>query len=256
MNKKQGLFTGIAVILLAAMVILAGCPMDDDGDDGGDNDGVTGLSTIVYTDVTLQGEGASTLTVDKETNIRDGYELSITKGKLTLEFFKPLSTGPIDEDLNGREEYWLFGRTDGDYKLTFDPAGGGRVGVKERGGWDLNEEEASLRYGISRNSTQKDDENNPTFQISSQIAHVYVTGDVRITREEKEEIVVEDDDWRSGKYTAIDLPLKTGWNLVQFDRKETFAENEADNTVVITVKIADKDIPWIYWEEEEEEEDD
>jgi hypothetical protein len=243
MNKKQGLFTGIAVILLAAMLILAGCPMDDNG--GGDNDGVTGLSTIVYTDVILQGDdGASTLTVAKKTNIRDGYELEIAAGKLTLEFFKPLSTGPIDEELNNRDEYWLFGRTDGEHKLTFDPAGGGRVGVKERGGWDLNEEEESPRYGISRNFGVSND----TTEINRQIAHVYVTGDVRITRPAKE-IEVEDDDWRSGSWTAIDLPLKTGWNLVQLERHKTYA----GNVVVFTLKIVDKDvdIPWIYWKDDD-----
>ncbi|MDR2745868.1 MAG: hypothetical protein LBB77_00350 [Treponema sp.] len=40
------------------------------------------------------------------------------------------------------------------------------------------------------------------------------------------------------KYNAIDLQLKEGWNLVQQNQNSTKTED------TITMKIADKDIPW------------
>jgi hypothetical protein len=242
MKKNTWFLAGMAALLLTFGLVFSACPTDSDDDDGGPRD------TIVYTDVALvpqrdeaEDGAASGVTVAKITELNDGYEFSVTAGKLTLEFFRPLNTQAIDKEfnVNDQAQRWPFGRTDGEYKLTFVPADGGRVGVRAVG--SLDRDEWGLDYRFNRRSEVSDDDE--TYRNASEIAHIYVTGDVTITRPAKT-ITVEDDDWRSGDYKAINLPLKAGWNLVQLDRNATFG---ADNTVVWTIKIADRDdIPWTY----------
>jgi hypothetical protein len=75
-----------------------------------------------------------------------------------------------------------------------------------------------------------------TYYNRYDIIHVYVSSDVTFTRGAKT-IKTE---YSNGpiNYSAVNLPLKTGWNLVQTDY------NGTETSGTHTVKIATKNIPW------------
>jgi hypothetical protein len=111
--KTPRVLTAMAALLLSFGLVLAGCPTDTDGD-------VTEcpLETFGYTGVALepwrseeQDGKASEITVSKQIAFDGGYEFSVSAGKLTVEFFKPLSTPQIDKEFNNRQggdNGWTF----------------------------------------------------------------------------------------------------------------------------------------------------
>jgi ribosomal protein S4E len=71
------------------------------------------------------------------------------------------------------------------------------------------------------------------------IQYVYVDRDCTVTRGATSWTKTDDERGTyTVKYNAIDLQLKEGWNLVQQNQNSTKTED------TITMKIADKDIPW------------
>jgi hypothetical protein len=74
---------------------------------------------------------------------------------------------------------------------------------------------------------------------SSKIVYVYASEDVTLSRDEKDVTV---DPSRVVNWGAVDLALQAGWNLVQIDTSTTSADYIL--TKDVTVKIADKNVPW------------
>jgi hypothetical protein len=195
---------------------------------------VTGRASITYTGIALTGDGAS-ITVPRVTNADAGTELSITGGKLTLTLTTPaaplaISTLPIKKDANDAYNGWgIFGNTNGDNALTFDPANGG-VTAASIGSFSVDNSGYG-GYKIARGAYDTDEAG---YENGTEICYIYVSGDVTITRAAK----------TIGRnyYHAINLPLKAGWNLVQVDQKRPKSGGS-----VFSVKIAGKDIPWRYY---------
>jgi hypothetical protein len=48
----------------------------------------------------------------------------------------------------------------------------------------------------------------------------------------------------TARYSAVSLSLQAGWNLVQQDENAT-ADASGNTTAQLTLKIADKNIPWV-----------
>jgi hypothetical protein len=248
--KTPRVLTAMAALLLAIGLLLTGCPTDTDGEEEGplETFGYTGVDLEPWRSEAEDGK-ASDITISKQTALDNGYEFSVSAGKLTVEFFKPLSTSWIDQEFNNRQGgdngWTFFGRTDGDYKLTFVPEGGGRVGVRAQN--NLAGDEWNLGYSFFMRSHTEFKEGE--YHIESGIFFVYATGDVTITRGEKKVSGLADN-WWNGKYAAVNLSLKEGWNLLQIDTKETFTPEGQDNIRDHTLKIVDQGLPWKYEKED------
>jgi hypothetical protein len=93
---------------------------------------------------------------------------------------------------------------------------------------------------LSRKSVETDYK---TYGIGSEITYVYVSADVTLSRTAKS---MNDGEGRSKSFSGFNIPLETGWNLVQVDYYQT------QTSASITIKTADKDVPWI-WEEYDED---
>jgi hypothetical protein len=86
-----------------------------------------------------------------------------------------------------------------------------------------------------------------TFAKASDISYIWVDRDCTLSRGAKT-MSFPDGKENGGDYhgetvefSAFELPLKAGWNLVQMNRYQY--GNEGKNRI-ITVKIADRDVPW------------
>jgi hypothetical protein len=224
--KTRGVFVGLAV-LLVAMVALTGCgDKPGDGSNGKDtlssiDEETTGQAEISYTDVALTGEGASDLTFEEYENSDDGYTIEVTDGKLTLSLTTPSSTESVSTFFDRN----LFGSDDDDFKADPDTV---NITTLDAFYNELN------NCRVQRHWRDTDEK---TYYKSSQIVYVYVDADVTITRAvkqfEDEECVIN--------WSAIHLPLKKGWNLVQVDNNDTLT----GGTGTATTKIADKNVPWV-----------
>jgi predicted small secreted protein len=79
--KKSMILLTLTAALLAFGMVLAGCPTESDNG-GGVRD------SIVYTDVAIQGEGASAVTIAEKH--WDGFmTFSVTADKMTYKFGTP-----------------------------------------------------------------------------------------------------------------------------------------------------------------------
>lgn len=125
----------------------------------------------------------------------------------------------------------LLGTADDAHAGTFDPGD-----TKFRIPSFYGQGEDGKGYLVYR---YKEDTDGETYFFGSMIQYVYVDKDCTVTRDAAS--WTETDDERGAytvKYKAIDLQLKEGWNLVQQNQNSTKTED------TITMKIADKDIPW------------
>ncbi len=272
--KRYGhlsLITILGILGLALVFGFTGCdPNGDDDDDQPGNDRpatglnlpaidepTTGLSTVTVTDYDLGDEWNDTsisdntyITVSKAGSPSESVGTwSVTAGKLALEITEaPSADATIGvADLNGVnvDEYGsIFGRTDAGYELTIDPTdSAARFGIASFGYFDINDQ--STRYDLDRSARVSDE---TTYSDSSVIDYVYVSADVTITRAEKAWTETYTEGTYNMTYAAINLPLKAGWNLVQRDTYMT------SNSETITIKIADKNVPWELVDESDEEE--
>jgi hypothetical protein len=148
---------------------------------------------------------------------------------LTLNLTTPGSPRAISEELS-ENEYWdyILGSAEGNNAPTLDPANGGSVTVASVGDFSCGN-----GHNIMRST---DDIFEAGYMNNREIYYIYVSGDITIAREAKT--------IGNRSYNAVNLPLKTGWNLVQVDRKRP---QSGGGNHIFTVKIADKDIPWRYY---------
>jgi hypothetical protein len=136
---------------------------------------------------------------------------------MTLNLYAPTSTEPITNFASQE----LFGDDQWDTTSSFTPD-------------PTTVEFSELGESLGAIERYYQDTDMKTYATTSEIRYVYVNGDVTITRAAQ----IINEDGRDTAWAAIDLELKTGWNLVQIDRHET------EDTKTAALKIADKEIPW------------
>jgi hypothetical protein len=98
----------------------------------------------------------------------------------------------------------------------------------------------------------KSETDGKTYENYSEITYFYVSADVTISQAAYTDTDTDTDGEAKGggfdtynfKYSAINLPLKKGWNLVQEDGQTTVSGTTVN--VAYSAKIADKDVPWFY----------
>ncbi|MDR3171454.1 MAG: hypothetical protein LBU17_07485 [Treponema sp.] len=258
--KKHGIFFGFAVLFLAAIFTMTGCPTDDDGgDDGGNNGGLdlpaiteetTGQAKIEVNGATLVGENAlagkeATITIGEQTipsyGGSEGYGTWwVNEGKFSLILNTP--SDPYTEGISNwlDAESHFFGSIEAGYEVTVSDKSAKIVTPYFSGS------SGSIRYSVDRMKYETDE---TTYYNESTIQYVYVSKNVTLSREQKT-ITDEDEDEDEGQsytyndtYSAFTLPLKAGWNLVQTDENMTLTSSSTINTT-IAIKIADKDVPW------------
>ncbi|GHT73413.1 hypothetical protein FACS1894124_1760 [Spirochaetia bacterium] len=231
---KKAIMVGMLAAVLAFGLVLAGC---DNGNGGGDDDGplpgikeeTTGKETIAYSDISVSGIANASYA-----NTSNGYTIAVSGGKLTLSLTTPTYTEPVSGFGS-----WLFGQDYSSWNnatnsavytnpFTASPANV-NIAVQDSFAVDSNWTESVARYWEDTDGT--------TYQKSSQIVYVYVSGDVALTRAAIKRNGDHGDP--DTNYAAISLSLKKGWNLVQVDSNYTASGGS------VTVKIADKDIPWV-----------
>jgi len=196
------------------------------GELGGIGGQTTGQATITI-NATLEGDGASSVTIPEQ-NIESYGKWSVTDGKLKATLNAPSSaeTDPISDMLSpgsGAENF--FGSVTGTNAVSVSD---NTASIAMLDGFGYNQ------YWIDRSLETGDNESN--YQLK-QIYYVYVDKDVTLSRAKKTiSVDVGGGMSYSVTYSAFNLPAKAGWNLVQMDM------NAANFT--ITIKVADKDIPW------------
>jgi hypothetical protein len=243
MKTKRFFLFGLSAVLLAlglvlaASLTLAGCG-GDDGDGGGgglDLPGIdeetTGRSSISGTNISVTGTGMPQALETKTGSY--GETFSITGGKLSF----TLSASPSGAQAfasNSGLQWKLFGNGDSDY--TVNPTNALFATVS---GFYWND--GNVGYEISRAAYKTD---YATYQIISEIIYVYADKDVTLSRAAKNWTQEYGGQTSNYQWGAVNLALKTGWNLVQIDSDAT--GNENNFTEKVTVKIADKNVPWMF----------
>jgi hypothetical protein len=190
--------------------IVGGGDNGSSGGTGGGGDGndlpaitepTTGRLTVSYTDVPISG-AASSLNFTGTENLGRGIaSFSIVAGKLTLALVTPTVTTSVTEFLN-KDGSLFFGNTTGDNKVT--ASGNPDVTVMRA----LTDKAPYLLRVYM-------DTDGATYYNRYEIIHVYVSADVTFTRVAKTITI----DFIGGpvNFSAVNLPLKTGCNLVQTD---------------------------------------
>jgi hypothetical protein len=236
---KNVLFAG----LIALAVSFTGCKTDAGDPQPPDlglpslTEAATGRATVTVSDATLTGDGAASITIPQQTLSDSAGTFSVTGGKLsfTLNTPSPLqSVTVVNTDSNS-----LPGIAAGKTVTISDPSA--QIYRLPDFSYDTGSGKSYSIYRIA----QKTDE--ATYSVSSLIAYIYIDRDCTITRSAV--------DWTetSNGYTfvssvaAIDLPFKTGWNLIQMDCFMTLSGTTYTETW--TVKLADKDVPWVIEED-------
>jgi hypothetical protein len=237
--KSRGLLVGFAVLLMAAIFTFTGCPTDSD--DGGDDlppiDGqTTGITTVTETVKLAAAEGVPNvtgITIEEQTIPFDGEgasygSWSVTDGELTLELDTP-SGDNVNSSADWLEYFGFqfFIDTTGPNAVKAEPATG--VNIASTGFFNSSTDDS---YYIERSKQETDEK---TYMKESSIVYIYVSGDITLSRG-KVEISV-------GTFNAFNLPLKTGWNLVQTDTYANFTTMSA----TMTIKIANEDVPWTIY---------
>jgi hypothetical protein len=104
----------------------------------------------------------------------------------------------------------------------------------DRFNWSIR----NTNYGLDRQTQKGSAFGNGN---SSKIVYIYASEDVTLSRDEKDVTV---DPSRVVNWGAVDLELQEGWNLVQIDTSTTSNSSENILTKEVTVKIADRNVPW------------
>jgi hypothetical protein len=236
---KNLLFTGFALLAIN----FASCKNDPATDgfldslENLDTSKSTGLDRITVTNAVLEGDTKG-VTINLEAT---GGTFTVRDGKLNMEITgEPSSVyGKDDQQFDTVKEI-LLGTAKAGYDGTFDPDDT-KFRIPSFYGRDTN----GRGYLVYRYEEETDME---TYAHSSLIYYVYVDKDCRITSDLKSDKGTYDGGNLEGQefditYNAIDLQLKKGWNLIQHNRNMTVPET------IITVKIADKNIPWYIKQE-------
>jgi hypothetical protein len=237
MKTKRFFLFGLPVLLLAWGLVLVGCGSDDDdgGDDGinlpGITEETTGRATITGSNITVSGAGMPQ-ELAEQTDY-NGAKFSITGGKFSF----TLPQSPTNLEAFGAENKNLLDELLG---LGGSSSSGenseGFVTVR-RFSWS----EDNTYYWIQREAYETDEK---TYMDSSEITYVYVSKDVTLSCAAGEDTDTDGDETYIIRWGAVNFALKTGWNLVQTNSHGTQSGNTYTETV--TVKIADKDVPWMF----------
>jgi hypothetical protein len=214
----------LGIIAMAAVIAtgMAGCSSDDDDDGLGNlpaiNEQTTGRESITGTDIPLEAgrhttqAAVNSLNLAGETNY-NGAAWSVKDGKLTFSLGTPTYTSTFDA-----EDDYLEDWTD----VQVSPADA-QAYMFER----FYSMDDDYYYDVGRRKVETDEQ---TYYRSSEIIYLYVSKDVTVSG-------------KSGKddaftYTALNLSLKAGWNLLQ----ENSSQTKTSGTQ--SVSIATKNVPW------------
>jgi hypothetical protein len=235
MKIKRFFLFGLPVLLLALGLVLAGCGGDDD-EDGGGGDGLnlpelheptTGLKLVSNP---IDGISLTGLPlVLAETTDDKGVKFSIEDGKFLFRLPEnPATQKTLTNWGKDLLEILFYDKAANGYTTTPNDAIDATFASVTGIHW--NDDSAS--YSVFREAVKTDEE---TYEYSSKIVYVYVNKDVTLSRTATT--------LTNTQIGAVNLALKTGWNLVQTDRHIT-ASGGTVSSITITVKIADKDVPW------------
>jgi hypothetical protein len=243
MKTKRFFLFGLPAVLLAVSaslalgLVLAGCGGDDD--DGGGLPGIdeptTGQAEVKGTGISVSGEDMIQ-ELGSQTNSYNGSTFFIAGGKFSFTLSTP--SNPQTLGSNGYLRRTLFG-DEGvpDYTATPDDA---TFAIVSEFSWDGNE---NTWCRIIRGKVDTD---NKTYLNSSEIVYVYASEDVTLSHAKNDWTKSGEGMTRNYHWGAVNLPLKTGWNLVQIDSNATADESTSTYTMTGTVKIATDDVPWAY----------
>jgi hypothetical protein len=203
--------------------VLTGCEDEADDDSGspGLGEEATGRATITYTDVALSGEGASDAS---HSDNAKGYTIDVTDGLMTLTLTTPTNLEKTVSNFT-EEKKNLFGDEEAVTPTPGDP----KICV-------VRKFSSGGEYEVRRKWEETD---KTTYQRSKEIFYIYVDADVVLSRNAKG--ITDGELFLS--YSAINLPLKEGWNLVQVDQNIVVTNEVPGGTA--TVKIADTNVPWV-----------
>jgi hypothetical protein len=231
-TKKWGkaLLAGMAAMVLAFGLVLAGCDNGDPKPDGGGGlnlggvtEETTGRTEIEVTGATLTGATASDGTYSSD---KGNFSATVSSGKLSFTLGAPTSLNSIG-DLNGDEDSDFFGSTKDGNALTISDSSAKFFSLA-----GFYAAVDGKKYYISR--TAKADDGTTYFY--SGIRYIYVDNDVTLTRDAKSGISVKNG---TLSHAAVNITFKAGWNLLQDDWYGT----EIVGTQA--VKIAANNIPWL-----------
>jgi hypothetical protein len=211
----------LGIIAMAAVIAtgMAGCSSGDDDDDGlinlpAINEQTTGRESITGTNIPLEaGQNITQAFVNSlnlaEETYYNGSTWSIKDGKLTFFLGTPTYTSTLDA-----ETYHLKDWTD----VQVSPADAQAY---------IFDGFSSYDYGVARFKAETDEK---TYYRYSEIIYVYVSKDVTVSGKSGK------DDYST--YTALNLPFKAGWNLLQQDSSQT------QDGGTLSLHIATKNVPW------------
>jgi hypothetical protein len=202
----------------------------------------TGLTGVSLTNVPLQPgyDVATKAAIGNKgtTSLHVGGDalgtFSVSGGNLTLTLNSGLTGSAINSWIatDGELEKW-FGDTAGDnaVNVSDNTVKVLRMGPLQYGG----DEAAKIGRGVE---VQEE-----TVAKHANISYIWVDKDCTLSRGAK---TININEYNNGSFdiALIDLPLKAGWNLVQVDTYQYSNDGGTTLTGNITVKIADKDIPW------------
>jgi hypothetical protein len=225
----KGLTKLLGIIATAAVIAvgMAGCGGEEDIDDtpGVDLLPITGETTgrprITGTDITLEAEQNITqaevynLNLAGETD-QGGKTWSVEGGKLTFSLKTPDETDTLDAEMSSLGP-WT--------NVQIDPADARAFSVTEFSAWG---DDNKNYYTIKRHKSESEEN---IYNRYSEIIYLYVSKGVTVSGES------EQDDY-GVTYTAFDISLKTGWNLLQWDAFRT----QTGGTQILS--IAEKNVPW------------
>ena len=237
MNQRKWAGGLLALTLLFGMTLAAcdtptgdtGSPGTPKDDPGGDfpaiTEPVTGRATITYTNVPVEGADGITRS---EVTTGDGITFSMSGGKMNMSFPQNPSRGGGSSSLI--EHLGLL------LNMTITPP------LTEIENIVYLPDIFSEYRGSFRLARRWSEGALPNDYKWSQISYIYVSTNVTFNRAAATTETQQSHDGLSilSTYSALNLALKTGWNLVRVD----YTFNSSTNTDTYTVKIADKDIPW------------
>jgi hypothetical protein len=275
MKTKRFLIFGLPVLLLAlglivsASLTLAGCGdlnnesagTTGDGNNGGNNgnnsdnieldlppleEATTGqptyAGTVSNSDVVIS-DGLNTPdsmpdALDEVTDDATGVTLSIADGVFSF----TLPEEPTDAKVYNSENDWpattiykIFGEPDLESAFIDEPEA--ELSMVEQFSWRIK----NINYRLSR-KTEKSDSHGGNNSNSSEIVYVYASEDVVLSRAAQ---VVNNNINNNANWGPVNLELEAGWNLVQIDKSTTWNTSNSTSTTEVTVKIADKNVPWM-----------
>jgi hypothetical protein len=225
---KNLFFTGLALLAIT----LASCKQDGGGPP------VTGLPTVTVTDAALEGQSgvdAASITIPNQDLPYGAGSFSVTGGKLSLSLTAPSGSIPTIGSANGLTQHDGFGRTDSGYELTLSDPDAQMYAI-----FELRATVGTTDYLIQKSKDETDGE---TYYRFSSGGYIYVDKDCTISREAKSWT------WPYGgggtaayNFSAFDLPLKAGWNLIQMGGETTMTGNSI--SIEYAMKLGDSDVPW------------